>query len=244
MVHQQGLARTAGLLYLIVVLTGLFSLAYVPGQLLVAGDVAASLTNIAAREPLYRLSIAASMLCYTAFALLPMALYRLLAPWGRDVATAMVALALVSVPIGFAALQDQMNLLSLVVSSVAGGAAQEQRMIMAEFALESSNNALRLVKVFWGLWLLPLGILVLRSRAVPRVLGLLLIAGCLGYLVDIGIGLLAPGALGDKSRYIRLPAAVGEIGTCLWLLLFGVRASQATARSDGEPSGDAARAAQ
>jgi hypothetical protein len=57
----------------------------------------------------------------------------------------------------------------------------------------------------------------------PALLGVLLIAGCAGYLIDVVVRLLAPDALGAAARYVRLPATFGEIGTCLWLLIFGVR---------------------
>lgn len=219
MADRQLHARIAGLLYLIVFVSGIFSLAYVPGQLIVDGDIGATIANIATRAPLYRLGILAGMICYTAFLLLPLAMYRLFASWSAALAAAMVALATVSVPIAFGSLQSQMDVLALVE----GSAGNDQREALTALALQSSDSALRLVKLFWGLWLLPLGLLVLRSRALPALLGALLIAGCAGYLIDVVVRLLAPDALGAAARYVRLPATFGEIGTCLWLLLFGVR---------------------
>ncbi len=179
MADRQLHARIAGLLYLIVVVSGIFSLAYVPGQLIVDGDIGATIANIATRAPLYRLGIMAGMICYTAFLLLPLAMYRLFAPWSAALAAAMVALATVSVPIAFGSLQSQMDVLALV-EGPAGAAGNGQHEALTALALQSSNDALRLVKVFWGLWLLPLGLLVLRSRALPVLLGVLLIAGCRG----------------------------------------------------------------
>ena len=58
----------------------------------------------------------------------------------------------------------------------------------------------------------------------PSRLGIVLMLGCLGYLVDVFGALLAPGyADSIIARYVMLPASIGEIGACLWLLLFGVR---------------------
>ena len=65
-------ARIAGVLYLIVVLAGIFSLGYVPSQLHVTGDAAATVGNIVAHESLFRLGIVAGMICYVAFLLLPL----------------------------------------------------------------------------------------------------------------------------------------------------------------------------
>ncbi|HJW45565.1 MAG TPA: DUF4386 domain-containing protein, partial [Lysobacter sp.] len=108
------IARTAGLLYLIVVVTGVFSLLYVPSQITVQGDASATVRNIVASESLFRLGIVAGLVCYTAFLLLPLALYRLLAPFGKSAAVLMVAFAVVSIPISFVNLLNKLDILSLL----------------------------------------------------------------------------------------------------------------------------------
>lgn len=215
-------ARLAGLLYLVVVLTGIFSLAYVPGQTQVAGDAAATLAALQAHEFLFRLGIAAGLLCYLAFLLLPLALHRVLAPHGRTAAALMVAFALVSVPLSFANLQHKLAVLALLGDASNAAPAALAAKAMAE--LQAYGRGIQVLKLFWGLWLLPLGWLVFSSRAIPRVLGVLLMLGCAGYVTDVFARLLVPG-FADMAiaRYIVLPATLGEIGTCLWLLLVGVR---------------------
>jgi len=81
--------------------------------------------------------------------------------------------------------------------------------------------------LFWGLWLLPFGYLVFKSGFLPKLLGIFLMAGCFGYLINFIGGFLIPnyGDLGI-SRMISLPASIGEIGICLWLLIIGVRHKQ------------------
>ena len=95
----------------------------------------------------------------------------------------------------------------------------------AAFALclQRYGHGLRIASLFWGLWLLPFGWLVLRSGRLPRVLGLLLVLGGVGYVVQV-FGGLVPG-VSDSAwiGYVRLPAALGEICSCLWLLVFGAR---------------------
>ena len=218
-------ARIAGLLYLIVVVTGFFHLIYVPSQINVQGDAAATMNNILASRQLFGLGIGAGVVCYTAFLLLPLVLYRLLGHVGREIAVAMVALALVSVPISLVSLAHRLDVLSLL-----GGAAHlqaftpEQLRALAMQSLDAYRNGMRSSEVFWGLWLLPFGSLVFSCGFLPRILGVFLMLGCLGYLVNI----LAPALFPDYAKsgiegFVSLPSAIGEIGTCLWLLIVGVR---------------------
>lgn len=228
-------ARLAGLLYLVVVATGIFSLGYVPSQLNVAEDWTATMANIVAHESLFRLGIAAFLLKQVAFLLLPLALYRVLSHANRAVAVAMVALAITSVPLSLVALGHKLDALTLLTDpALAKAVAAPQLRAMAAQALDAYGNGLVATRLFWGLWLLPFGWLVVRSARMPRVLGVLLMLGCLGYMIDVLGALLAP-AYADSivAKYAMLPASLGEIGACLWLLLFGVRMSARTTLNEG-----------
>ncbi len=221
--HRSG--RLAGVLYLVVVLTGIFALAYVPSRIPVAGDPAAALDNIRASEPLFRMGIAAFLVMQVSFLLLPLALYPLLRPAGPAAAAAMVALVGASVPVALVSLSGRLDALSLVADPRYAAVLTPDR-LQAEFlvALGAYRNGLSIAGLFWGLWLLPFGYLTLKSGLLPRVLGGLLVLGGLGYTVDVFGDLLAP-AYADSAipRFVTLPASVGEIGTCLWLLVVGVR---------------------
>ena len=224
--------RSAGLLYLVVVLTGLFCLAYVPAQL-AGADAHAALDNVVARQALFRQGIAAFVVEQVAFLLLALALYRAFRDVNRAAATLMVAFVAMAVPLALAALSHRLQALSLLTDADSAQLlSQEQRQQLAHAALKAYRGGMQLVRVFWGLWLLPLGWLVLRSRRLPRVLGALLVLGGAGYVLDVSAELLVPGyAAAWISGYMTLPAALGEIGTCLWLLLFGLRAGRTGASS-------------
>lgn len=224
--------RSAGLLYLVVVLTGFFCLAYVPAQL-AGADAHAVLDNVVARQALFRQGIAAFVVEQVAFLLLALALYRAFRDVNRAAATLMVAFVAMAVPLALAALSHRLQALSLLTDADSAQLlSQEQRHQLAHAALKAYRGGMQLVRVFWGLWLLPLGWLVLRSRRLPRVLGALLVLGGAGYVLDVFAALLVPGyADWWMSGYMTLPAAVGEIGTCLWLLLFGLRAGRTGASS-------------
>jgi len=222
---MKGNARVAGLLYLVTVVTGMFYLGYVPSQLASHGDASAAAARILQSETLFRLGIAAELLCNVAFLLLPLALYRLLAGAGRTAAMVMVAFATASVPVAFANVVHRFEALSLL------GDAQYLRVLtpaqlhaQAMLQLDAYRHGLLVLEVFWGAWLLPLGHLVFRSGFLPRLLGVLLVLGGVGYLVDfLGTLLLPSYPASPVADYIMLPASLGEIGTCLWLLAVGMR---------------------
>ena len=214
----RGDGRLAGALYLIVVLAGMHCLAYVPGQ------VGETLAQASAHAGMFRSGIASFLVMQVAFLLLPLALYRVLGDVDRRAAIAMVALAVVSVPIGLVAVTHRMEALALLDQAAAGTTDAME----AAFALslQRYGHGLRVASLFWGLWLLPFGWLVLRSGRLPRVLGLLLVLGGLGYVAQVFAGLMPGLAEAPWLRYVRMPAAFGEIGSCLWLLVFGAGAGR------------------
>ena len=218
-------ARTAGLIYLVVVVTGILSLVYVPSQLIVSGDATRTVENIVASQGLFRLGVAAGFICYVAFLLLPLALYRLLSHVNQSVAILMVLLAVVSVPLSLGNMINKLDVLTLLSGKtylLNHSADQLNAAVM--LSLARYNNGVLVAKIFWGLWLLPFGYLVFRSGMLPKVLGIFLMIGCFGYLLDVFGTILLPGySSSDLASVATMPAAIGEIGTCLWLIVMGAR---------------------
>jgi len=219
------LGRTIGVLYLVNVIAGIFSLMVVPAQTSGHGDPVAAARNILAHESLFRAGIVVALLCYVEFLLVPLALYRLLGAAHRSAAMLMVALAAISIPLSIAPLAHQLDALTLLGN--AGylhvyDAAQLHAQLMLQ--LNAYGNGLLMAQIFWGLWLLPFGYLVWVSRQLPRLLGALLILGGLGYVADFLGQIMLPG-YSDLAiaNYLTMPAGLGEIGTCLWLLIMGAR---------------------
>lgn len=224
--------RQAGLLYLAVIVTGFFSLGYVPAHTLVPGDPVATAQRVADAEGLYRLGLLADLTLAFAFLLLPFALYRALKSWGSSAAHLMVALAALSFPLALinmgprldllAALQGQDGLPPLRGEALAGAVSR---------SLQAHRQGLLLQQVCWGAWLIPLGLLVSRGGLRPRALGYLLMAGGLGYLLHVAGTLGWPAYPTSPLRaWIRRPATLAELGTCLALLAAGWN------RSSGLPS--------
>jgi hypothetical protein len=220
------IARTAGLLYLIVVVTAIFSELYVPSQIIVRGDALATANNILASEWLFRLGIATGLIASTVFLLVPFVLYKLLQQVDRNLAVLMLVFAVASVPISFINKAHNLDVLWLL-----GGAdylqafTTEQLHAQVMLSLKASANGYLVAELFWGLWLFPFGYLVFKSGFLPRVLGILLMIGCFGYLTEVIGRILFPEGYADAaiSSFIIIPSALGEFGICLWLLIMGAR---------------------
>lgn len=217
--------RVAGALYMMVVAGGLLGLAYVPGQLGALDTPAALATTLSTQAPLFRLGIAALLVMEVAFLLLPFALYRVFREAGEVAATWMVALAVASVPVALVAIGHRWQALALLEAGVA--LSPDAAATQAWLSLRTSEGLMHLASLFWGLWLLPFGLLVLRSARIPRVFGVLLVLGGIGYVAIIGAGLAQAPTDGIVLRALRMAAAAGEIGSGLWLLVFGARLPRA-----------------
>jgi hypothetical protein len=218
-------ARLAGFLYLIVIVSGFFSLIYVPSQTIVSGDAAATFTSISNSKLLFQVGIFSASICYAVFLLLPLVLYKLLSPTGNHAAVLMVTFAVVSVPISFVNLGHRLDTLTLLTGAPYLQAfSTDQLHAQVQLSLDMYRNGQRIAELFWGLWLLPLGILVFRSGRLPKALGILLILGGCGYLIDCLAGAIdADFTQTLFASVVTLPAGLGEIGTCLWLLIVGIR---------------------
>jgi len=215
--------RQAGLAYFILVITGIFSLMYVPTQLYVGSDPATTVANIRSSETLFRLGIAVEMVSYIAFLLLPLILYKLFHTIDKTAAVLMVVFAIVSIPITYVNILNEFKVLELIHQSGISSTTLESEVM---FYMKSYFKGHLVAQVFWALWLFPLGYLIYISGLIPKILGVFLMLGCVGYLIDCFGRIIFP-EYSDTvvADYITIPASIGEIGTCLWLLIMGARES-------------------
>ena len=179
-------ARIPGFLYLTVIGAGIFSIAYAPGRLFSETDPAAIAAAVSSQLPLLRLAIVISVVCFVAYLLLPLSLFPHLAPVGRASAVAMVAFVAVSIPISLANLGNWIEILHVVEGRAAfAGWSPEQ--VHETIALADARHGYqqRIATIFWGLWLIPLGILARRARMLPLPVCVLLVMGGIGYPVAI-----------------------------------------------------------
>jgi hypothetical protein len=216
-------ARWAGLLYLVVVLTGPFVLLYVPGKIFVAGDATATAANLVAHETLFRASLVAGLvgeLCFLGAVLL---LHRLLKEVDRTLALLMVILIFLVAPVGLVGTANGVAALTVLHGDYLNAFDSAQRDALATLLLEFDRHGVLVSELFWGLWLLPLGALVWKSGFLPRWLGAWLLANGLAYVAISTTGLLLPERLRSVTT-LATPLLFGEMALMLWLLVVGVRA--------------------
>lgn len=214
-------ARVAGALYLSMAIPAPFCLIYVPHLLFVRGNAAATASNIRASEMLFRTAIAANMVVVIIFLFLVLALHRLLSGVNKSQAAVMVILVLVSLPITLLNLVNELAALILVRGADFLSAIDKpHREALAMLFLRMHGQGLFIEELFWGLWLFPFGLLVMRSGFLPRILGVLLLINGLAYVVASLTGLLAPASVALVSRWAMIPET-GELWIMLWLLIKG-----------------------
>jgi len=219
-----GRARIAGLLYIAASAVGAVRLLYVPKALIVHGDAAATAANLVAHEAFFRLGIASELIGAALWLFVPLALYRLLRDVDRDLAVLMVILgAVMQVPLFFVnALTDAGALQLARGGGVFAAIDASQRNALAMLFLDLHHQLDLANAIFWGLWLVPFGLLVYRSRFLPRILGVWLIAACAGWLAFSITGFLFPAYEGAVYRYGQ-PLLLGEVATMLWLVILGAK---------------------
>ncbi len=222
-------ARFAGVLYVLMGITAPFSLLYIPRTLIVRGDAAATARNILGSEMLFRTGIVCELFTAVMSIFLVMALYRLLNGVDKMQASLMVILgALVSAPITCLNVLNNVAALTLLrppdYLSVFG---KQQLEALALFFLGLHGKGLLVAQIFWGLWLFPFGILVMRSGFLPRILGLLLIVNGLPYLVLSITSLLVPTRASVLTPFAFV-FELGELWIMLWLLIKGARVENLT----------------
>ncbi len=214
----QRTAKTAGFLYLMLFPLGIFGIMYVPMMLMVQGDIEASLLNILANEFTVRLSILASFAVQLVNIFLVLSLYKLLSPVNQYLATLMVVFNLLAVPI---AMLNELNHIAVLIinnSDFISLTLLENPKAFSALFLELHEQGIFIAQIFWGLWLIPMGILIFKSKFLPKFLGILMIVGGFGYILDVILMFVVP----ETEFLFSGFTFIGELLLPLWLVIKGV----------------------
>lgn len=223
-------ARIVGVLYLITILARIVADAFVRNRLVVSDDASATATNILAHESLFRLGFAADLIAFASYIALTALLYELFKPVNRS-------LSLVAASFGLAAstVQAVSSLFHLVLLLLRGDASylrvftveQLQALALAFLRLRAATYH-NIGLVFFGVYCLLVGILIVKSAFLPRILGVLMVLAGLSYLP-----FMSPPLVQSLQPYILIFPGVGQIAFCLWFLAMGVNPQRWTEQAAG-----------
>ena len=215
------LARIAGLLYLGTSVPFVFAV-QVRSRIIEPADAAATVHNIRASATLFRVGLVADLVSWAGFLATALALYLLLRHANQLAAVAMVAFVAVMVAVGYSNTVNQYSAITIAMSAeYANGLGQAGANALVLMFTDVQGNGLDINELFFGLWLLPLSYLVIKSRYFPRVIGGLLIIAGLSWIAQFLVILLAPSLKGVISFLgVGSDAELVFIG---WLLVRGAR---------------------
>lgn len=225
----QRYARIGGVLYLAIIVLGLFGEAFVRGTLVVSGDATATANAILASEPLWRAGIAGDLLMHVLDLPVILVLYFLLRPVSEALALLATFFNLIQTAVLAA---NKLNLLApiLLLGNANGldAFSPEQLHALSYLAITAHGYGFGAGLIFFGFACLFRGYLIFKSGYFPRILGLLMALAGLSYLVNSFALLLAPGLASALFPAILVPAFVGELCFALWLTFKGVSLAQWT----------------
>lgn len=222
-------ARVAGLLYLAVVLASVFALT--TASALITPDAATTATNIGGAELVFRLGVVANIGSALAYVCVISLLCALFWPASPILSLTAAFIGLAGCASSAAFMVNQLSALSLL--SVGDGAvfSAEQSQVMARQFLRASGLGNSISLTFFGVYCLLLGLLVLRSAFLPRLLAIPLISAGAGWLIGNVAVFLAFDA--QWTRLLLPVSGLGELIFTLWLLFMGVDAAKWRRQSDG-----------
>jgi hypothetical protein len=189
----------------------------------VSGDAAATIQNIGASELLYRSGIFVGLLTNLIYLLVALALYRLLKGVSEEQATLMVAFVVLGVAASFANSFNQLAVLIILDKPDFLSAFDPAQLEGAAYLfIRLQSHGIQVIQIFWGLWLIPMGILVYRSGFIPKIIGVSLWFAASAYLMSNFTFLFLP-----QFKAALSPIITGlemlELPIILWLVIMGTR---------------------
>ncbi len=209
-------ARLTGIWYLLLAISGMLGFLTLHPKLYVS-DPAQTLTNLTEQETLARIRLLLEFAIVVSQALAAVWFYKLFKDVNNVGAWAL-------------AVWGMMNSAAIMISAMAMGGALgiinstqslDDKLIMIQIFDQFIKNAWGVGSLFFGLWLIPMGYIVIRSQCMPVWLGRVLILGGAGYLISTFINYM--GIKGAWVDMMVIPATVGEFWMIAYLLIFGIR---------------------
>ena len=209
---QNQTARLAGFLYLLLIPLGIMGIIYVPTNFIIVNDIEATINNFIENELLVRIAISSAFSVQLVNIFVALLLYKLLKNVNKALAVFMVISILIAIPIVFV---NELNYFAVL--HLLPNASENQKLISLFLNLHESG--IFIAQIFWGIWLFPMGMLVYKSGFLPKAIGVLLMIGCFGYMIDSFVFFINPKFNITFSEF----TFIGEVVLPLWLIIKGVK---------------------
>jgi hypothetical protein len=240
MIPNNKTARFAGLLFLLMVVSGLFAEIFFRQKIFVANDMAATAANISANLFLYRAGIFSDILMSVSYLLTALALYRLLVPVNKNLASLMVLFAAAGSVLLLSNILNELAPLSMIATgSQADAFTDKQLQLMLLLSFNAYNHGYMIGQVFFALWVLPLGLLIYRSKFLPRVFGVLFLVEVVCGLLSVLVHFMLPNETAESA--LLIPGTVAELSFMFWLMIRGISETKVQAQQGLARAGSTGR---
>lgn len=210
-------ARITGIMYLALAITGMVGFMVLHPRIYITSDPSKTLANLVEQETLARLRLIFEFLIVVSQALAAVWFYKLFKDIKHEAAWALAAWG----TINSAAIMVSAMAMAGAIEVAGGTQAMNDKLIVIQLFLQLIKHAWGVGSLFFGLWLIPMGYIVVSSQRMPVWLGRVLILGGVGYLLSAFIGYM--GVKGDWIGMLTIPATVGELWMIVYLLIYGIR---------------------
>ena len=209
-------------LYPIWAILGIITLQYIPGKIVVAGDALMTAANIVANQTLFSISIVGGLVAQLIHIVAVLVLYKLFKSVDKNQALLIVVLGLIGVPITMLGTLNQAAAMMMTKRTEYMSAfdpTQLQALTMLFLDLFKKSEIISWL--FWGLWLFPQGILIIKSGYFPRVFGFLMILAGFGYFLGSFVYFLLPN--NQTLANILNLLTMGEVAFMAWVMIKGAK---------------------
>ena len=218
-------ARLAGLVFLLMVVFGLASELFFRQRIFVVTDIVATANNVISNTFLYRVGILSDMLMTLCYLLTALVLYKLLSPVNKSLAATMVLLATAgSVLLLINVLTELAPLYILTESDFMSSFSIGQKQALTMFFYNLYLHGYMIGQIFFALWVLPLGVLIYKSKFIPKAFGLLFMLETFTGLLSVAVHFLVPNVA--IETILMLPMMIAEFGFMFYLLIRGINESK------------------
>lgn len=216
-------ARIAGVWYLAIAVFYSFSMMYVD-SFYDPNNISITINNLKSSYCIYLVGLASCLIGHICFLFLANSLYKLFKEVNKDLARKMLIFVIVGVSIAFLNRIFQVGALIITNTEYYMTVFSESQInAVAMLFLDLHKHGEMIASVFWGLWLFPLGMLIIKSNVMPKSLGILMIGAGISYILSVFIFFFDPNTLVVLKPFFSVIETTAEVTFIIWLLVIGVR---------------------